>query len=141
MFVRSHRLLHSITPQHSALLHSLCLLATFMGSLTHFAHSLVGQLKILNMCSHCERVSQEQTRFSSSLETRPHMDRIEGGNVKSLWSRFSKKNRFFEEECLPKLIISRSIDAASTITFYDHLFFLLDVHHGAPRSLHIFSPH
>ena len=69
------------------------------------------------------------------------MDRIEGENVKSLWSRFSKKNRFFEEECLPKLIIGRSIDAASTITFYDHLFFLLDAHHGAPRSLHIFSPH
>ena len=52
-----------------------------------------------------------------------------------------KKNRFYEEECLPKLIIGRSIDAASTITFYDHLFFLLDAHHGAPRSLHIFSPH
>ena len=32
-----------ITPQCSALLHSLCLLATFMGSLTHFAHSFVGQ--------------------------------------------------------------------------------------------------
>ena len=46
-------------------------LAPFTGSLTHFAHSLMGQLKFLNMCSHCKRVSQEQTRFWSSLETRP----------------------------------------------------------------------
>ena len=28
----------------------------FTGSLTRFAHSLVGQLKLLNMCSHCYRV-------------------------------------------------------------------------------------
>ena len=43
----------------------------FTGSLTHFAHSLVGQLKFLNMCSHCYRVSREQTRFWRSLESRP----------------------------------------------------------------------
>ena len=48
-----------------------CLLALFTGSLTHFAHSLVGQLKFLNMCSRCYRVLWVQTRFSSSLETRP----------------------------------------------------------------------
>ena len=42
------------------------------GSLIHFAHSLVGQLKFLNMCSHCYCVPREQTRFSSSLETRPY---------------------------------------------------------------------
>ena len=42
-----------------------------MGSLTHFAHNLVGQLKFLNMCSHCYHVSQKQTRFWRSLETRP----------------------------------------------------------------------
>ena len=47
-------------------------LAPFTGSLTHFAHSLMGQLKFLNMCSHCKRVSQEQTHFWSSLEIR-HM--------------------------------------------------------------------
>ena len=46
-------------------------LTLFTGSLTHFAHSLVGQLKFLNMCSRCYRVSQEQTRFWRSLETRP----------------------------------------------------------------------
>ena len=54
-----------------AVLRLLCLLAPFTGSLTHFAHSLVGQLKFSNMCSHRYRVSQEQTRFWSSLETRP----------------------------------------------------------------------
>ena len=91
-FVRSHHSLHSLhSPalQRSALLCSLCytrfacplcfarfacllcLLALFMGSLTDFAHSLVGQLKILNTCLHCKRVQREQTRFLSSLETRP----------------------------------------------------------------------
>jgi len=44
----------------------------FTGSITHFTHSLVGQLKFLNMCSHCYRVSREQTRFWRSLETRPY---------------------------------------------------------------------
>ena len=34
-----------------ASLASLCSLALFTGSLTHFAHSLVGQLKFMNMCS------------------------------------------------------------------------------------------
>ena len=43
----------------------------FTGSLTHFAHSFVGQLKFLNMCSCCDRVSQEGTCFWRSLETRP----------------------------------------------------------------------
>ena len=51
-FVRSHRLLRSLTPQCSALLHSLRSLAPFTGSLTHFTHSLVGQLKLLNRCVH-----------------------------------------------------------------------------------------
>ena len=70
-FVRSHRSLRSLAPQRSASLRSLRSLALFTGSLTHFAHSLVGQLKFLNMCSHCYRVSREQTRFWRSLETRP----------------------------------------------------------------------
>ena len=61
-FVRSHRSLHSLAPQRYA---------PFTGSLTHFAHSLVGQLKIVNMCSRCYRVSWVQTRCLSSLETRP----------------------------------------------------------------------
>ena len=42
-----------------------------MGSLTHFAYSLVGQLNFLNMCSCCERIWREETRFWSSLETHP----------------------------------------------------------------------
>ena len=46
-------------------------LAPFTGSLTHFAHSLVGQLKFLNMCSRCYHVSRVQTRCLSSLKTRP----------------------------------------------------------------------
>jgi len=55
-----------------ASLWTLCSLALFTGSLTHFAHSLMGQLEFLNMCSHCYRVSREQTRFWRSLETRPN---------------------------------------------------------------------
>ena len=70
-FVRSHRSLRSLAPQRSASLRSLRSLAPFTGSLTHFAHSLVGQLKFLDMCSRCYRVPREKTRFSSSLETRP----------------------------------------------------------------------
>ena len=49
---------------------SASLRAPFTGSLTHFAHFLVGELKFLNMCSRCYRLSRVQTRFSSSLETR-----------------------------------------------------------------------
>ena len=72
-FVRSHRSLRSLAPQRSASLRSLRSLAPFTGSLTHFAHSLVGQLKFLNMCSRCYRVSREQTRFWRSLETSPYL--------------------------------------------------------------------
>ena len=43
MFVRSHRSLRSLAPQHFASLRSLRSLAPFTGSLTHFAHSLMGQ--------------------------------------------------------------------------------------------------
>ena len=62
---------HSLcsTPLHSTSLRSLCSLAPFMGLLTHFAHSLVGQLKFMNMCSCRKRVQWEQTQFLSSLET------------------------------------------------------------------------
>ena len=70
-FVRSHR---SLTPQRSASLRSLRSLAPFTGSLTHFAHSLVGQLKFMNMCSCWNRVQREQSRFLSSLETRPYFE-------------------------------------------------------------------
>ena len=70
-FVRLHRSLRSLVLQRSASLHSPCLHAPLTGSLTHFGHSLVGRWNFMNMCSRCERVSQEQTRFSSSLETRP----------------------------------------------------------------------
>merc|ERR1712074_314695 len=70
-FVRSHRSLRSLAPQRSASLRTLRSLAPFTGSLTHFAHSLEGQLKFLNMCSYCYRVSRKQTRFWHLLETRP----------------------------------------------------------------------
>ena len=61
-----------------ATLASLCSLrslAPFTGSLTHFAHSLVGQLKFMNMCSRWKRVSWEQSRFLSSVETHPWIDK------------------------------------------------------------------
>ena len=73
MFVRSHRSLRSLAPQRYATLcyaRFACLLAPFMGSLTHFGHSLVGQLKFVNMCSRWKRVSWEQSRFLSSVEKR-----------------------------------------------------------------------
>ena len=64
------RYVHSLAPltllTRAAALRSL---APFTGSLTHFAHSLVGQLKILNMCSRCKRVSQEQTFFIFTRNT------------------------------------------------------------------------
>ena len=49
MFVHSHSSLNSLASQHSASLHSLCLLALFTGSFTHFARSLVGWLKFMNV--------------------------------------------------------------------------------------------
>ena len=78
-FVRSHHSLRSLAPQRSASFRLLRSLAPFMGSLTHFAHSLV--LKFLNMCSRCYRVSREQTRFWSSPETRP---------LSFLWKSFAR---------------------------------------------------
>ena len=71
MFVRSHRSHRSLTLLRSALLRSLRLLSPFTSLLTHFAHFLVGRMKFLNMCSHCYRVSREQTRFWRSLDPRP----------------------------------------------------------------------
>ena len=70
-FICSHPSLRPLALQRSTLLCSLRSLALFKGSLIHFIHSLVGQLKFLNICSHCYRVSREQTRFWRSLETRP----------------------------------------------------------------------
>ena len=61
--------------QRSASLHSLRLFAPFTGSLTCFAHSLVGQWKFLSMCSRCYRISRVHTRFSFSLETRPYQEK------------------------------------------------------------------
>ena len=53
--------------------HSLCIAplisASFMGSLTHFAHSLVRQFKFMNTCSRCQYVWQGETRFWSSVQT------------------------------------------------------------------------
>ena len=60
-FARTAHSAHSAHSLHSAL---------FTGSLTHFVHSLVGQLKFLNMCSHCYRVSREHA-FWRPLATRP----------------------------------------------------------------------
>ena len=70
-FVRSHCSLHSLAPQRCASLRSLRSLFPFTGSFTQFAHSLEGQLEFMNMCSRCKCVQQEETRFWSSLETRP----------------------------------------------------------------------
>ena len=52
-FVRSHNSLCSLTPQRYAFLHSLHSLTPFQGLLTNFTHSLVEQLKFLNICSRC----------------------------------------------------------------------------------------
>ena len=56
-------------PQRYALICSLCLLAPFTASLTHFGHSLIGQLKFLNLCSHWNRVLRKEVCLISSLET------------------------------------------------------------------------
>ena len=44
-------LTHSLIPQRFVSLPKLCSLTPFRGSLTHFPHSLVRQLKFKNMCS------------------------------------------------------------------------------------------
>ena len=75
LFARTAHSAHSLK-KYSASLRSLRSLTSFMGLLNHFAHSVVGQLKFLNMSSHCYRVSREQTRFWYSLETRPYLGTI-----------------------------------------------------------------
>ena len=114
-FVRSHRSLCSLALQHSALLHSHCLLAPFTGSLTHFAHSLMGQLKFLNMCSRCYRVSREQMRFGRCRASE-RSERCERTNMASDRVAFSKRDclwlethprRWFSRR--PKTAISRFI--------------------------------
>ena len=46
-------------------------LAPFMGSLFHFAHFLVGRLKVMNICSRCSQDLRKGSRLSSSPGTRP----------------------------------------------------------------------
>ena len=46
-------------------------LALFTGWLTHFAHSLMGQLKFMNMCLRWKRDWREYLRLLSSVEKRP----------------------------------------------------------------------
>ena len=58
---------HSLTPQRSP---SLCSLAPFTGSLTCFAHSLVGELEFFDMRSCCKCVQWKQSSLLLSLETR-----------------------------------------------------------------------
>ena len=93
--VRSLALLTPLT--HSTALRSLCSLTPFMGLLNHFAHSLVGQLKFLNMCSRYKRVSQEQTRFSSSLETRPESSLFAFLTLAKIFFIQSRKHRFLHK--------------------------------------------
>ena len=68
------RTAHSAHSLRSALLRYICFVRSLHAracSLTLLTF-LVGQLKFLNMCSHCYRVSREQTRFWRSLKTRPY---------------------------------------------------------------------
>ena len=70
-YLRSLATLTPLTHYAAICFAPLALLARSIHGLAHLAHSLVGQLKFLSMCSCCKRFSQEQTRFWSSLETRP----------------------------------------------------------------------
>ena len=72
-FVRSLHSLCSLAMQCFARLRLLCSLAPFKDSLTHSAHSLMGWLKFMIMCSHWKRISWESTHLLSSLETRPKL--------------------------------------------------------------------
>ena len=60
-------------------------------SLTHFAHSLMGQLKFLNMCSRCYRVSREQMRFGRCRASE-RSERCERTNMASDRVAFSKRD-------------------------------------------------
>ena len=55
-FVCSHRSLRSLAPQRAASLRSLCSLALFMGSLTHFARFFVGWLELMHIDDNKKRV-------------------------------------------------------------------------------------
>ena len=57
-FVRLHRSLRSLAP---------------LALLAHFTHSLVGQLKLMNLCSRWNRDQREESRSPLSLETRPYL--------------------------------------------------------------------
>ena len=104
-FVRSHRSLRSLATQRSASLRSLRSLAPFTGSLTHFAHSLVGQLKFLNMCSRCYRVSRVQTRVSSSLETRPKFWTLKKMEVDDVEHKTASRNAVSDQRLQPTVIL------------------------------------
>ena len=74
LVARYVRSLAPLTPlTHSVALHfaPLALLARSIHGLTHFAHSLVGQLKFMKVCSHCDHDQREGLRSALSLETRP----------------------------------------------------------------------
>jgi len=58
----------------------------------------VGRLKLLNMCLRYDRVSREQTRFSSSQETRPESilpDKSRDGQVCAKSDRSFQRRLFF----------------------------------------------
>ena len=46
-------------------------IAPITGLLTYYARSLRGRLKLMNVCSCCDRIQWEQLRLLSSLETSP----------------------------------------------------------------------
>ena len=55
---------------------ALSLLTPFTGSLTHFANSLVGQLKFMKICSRWKGVEQKESYLLSSVEIRPQWDLV-----------------------------------------------------------------
>ena len=70
------RYVHSLAPLTLLTCYAALCFASLANSIHGLAHSLHslpgGTVRILNMCSHCYRVSREQNRFWRSLETRPY---------------------------------------------------------------------
>ena len=99
-YVRSLAPLTPLTRSAALCFAILVLLAHSVHGLAHshgLPHCLMGQLKFLNMCSRYKRVSQEQTRFSSSLETRPESSLFAFLTLAKIFFIQSRKHRFLHK--------------------------------------------
>ena len=122
LFARTAHSTHSLL---SAALRSLCSLTLFIGSLSHFAHFLMGRLEFINMSSRCKRVQWVQTHFWSSLETRPNEFLYYAALLQQTCRHFHRFHRHFMR-CISFLsfhsyFLATRISSRSPPCLYGHL--------------------